>query len=70
MLETARDGLEKVCELLINRMSITAINHVNNNGYTALTWAVANGYERVCELLIPKILMRLLIRLLIMVKQL
>ncbi|WP_172643952.1 ankyrin repeat domain-containing protein [Rickettsia monacensis] len=47
-------------------MSITAINHVNNNGYTALTWAVANGYERVCELLI----MRLLIKLLIMVKQL
>nr|WP_269429021.1 ankyrin repeat domain-containing protein [Rickettsia endosymbiont of Ixodes pacificus] len=54
MLETVRGGLEKVCELLINRMSITAINHVNNNGYTALTWAVANGYERVCELLIPK----------------
>ncbi|WP_177717082.1 hypothetical protein [Candidatus Rickettsia colombianensi] len=43
LLKTARDGLEKVCELLINRMSITAINQVTNNGYTALTWAVANG---------------------------
>ncbi|MFP3012875.1 MAG: ankyrin repeat domain-containing protein [Rickettsia sp.] len=55
IFETARDGLEKVCELLINEMPIPAINHVNNNGYTALTCAVANGYEKVCEILISKI---------------
>ncbi|WP_147144149.1 ankyrin repeat domain-containing protein [Rickettsia asiatica] len=30
------------------------MNHVNNNGYTALTWAAANGYEEVCEILILK----------------
>ena len=47
------EGLDKLCELLI-RMSITAINHVNNNGYTALTWAAANGDEEVCEILILK----------------
>nr|WP_253310125.1 ankyrin repeat domain-containing protein [Rickettsia endosymbiont of Ceutorhynchus assimilis] len=35
-------------------MSQLAINHVNKNGETALTWATYKGLDKVCELLIPK----------------
>ncbi|MFQ3886868.1 MAG: hypothetical protein AB8U88_04630 [Rickettsia conorii subsp. raoultii] len=39
---------------LISRMPDQAINHITNGGDTALTLAVWNGLERVCELLIPR----------------
>ncbi|HJD65926.1 MAG TPA: hypothetical protein LFV91_02425 [Rickettsia endosymbiont of Bembidion nr. Transversale] len=35
-------------------MTDQSINKVNNYGYTALTGATANGLEKVCETLIPK----------------
>ena len=47
-------GLEKVCEMLIPKMSEQAINQVTNKGCTALTWAIDKGLEKVCEMLIPK----------------
>ncbi len=50
----ASKGLDKVCEMLIPKMSEQTINYIYKDGYTALTWAAANGYERVCKILIPK----------------
>lgn len=39
---------------LISRMPDQAIHHITNGGDTALTLAVWNSLERVCELLIPR----------------
>ncbi|MCC8369544.1 MAG: ankyrin repeat domain-containing protein [Rickettsia endosymbiont of Oxypoda opaca] len=50
----AVQGLEKVCEILIPKMTEQAINVVTKAGETALTYAAGEGLEKVCELLIPK----------------
>ncbi|WP_342270032.1 ankyrin repeat domain-containing protein [Rickettsia endosymbiont of Orchestes rusci] len=50
----ASKGLEKVCEMLISKMSDQAINHVTKTyGETALTLAAGYGLKKVCEMLIP-----------------
>ncbi|WP_341793691.1 ankyrin repeat domain-containing protein [Rickettsia endosymbiont of Ceutorhynchus obstrictus] len=46
------NGLEKVSELLISKMSNLAINVVAKDGYTALTWAASAGWIKICEPLI------------------
>ncbi len=50
IFETARDGLEKVCEILISKMSKEAINQVTNNGETTLSIAKNKGLKNVCDL--------------------
>ncbi len=48
-------GLDKVCEMLILKMTEQAINHIDNNGNTALILAATSKrFDKVCEMLIPK----------------
>ncbi|MFQ3886869.1 MAG: ankyrin repeat domain-containing protein [Rickettsia conorii subsp. raoultii] len=49
----AYKGLDKVCELLISKMSNQAISTINSNGETALTYAASKGLSKVCMQLIP-----------------
>lgn len=47
-------GQEKICELLLSKMSKETINAVDKNGYKALHYAARNGHEKICELLIKE----------------
>jgi Ankyrin repeat len=45
---------EKICEILISKMSDKAINAVSLCSYTALTQAATQDLTAICEMLIPK----------------
>lgn len=45
--------MQEVCELLIPKTILAAINAVTADGWTALTLAASMGMKEVCELLIP-----------------
>jgi ankyrin repeat protein len=45
---------EKICKLLIPKMSKKAFSAVDDDGKTALYWACQNQLNEICKLLIPK----------------
>jgi ankyrin repeat protein len=49
----ARVSSTKICELLITKMSGKAINVIDDQGRTALTWAAVQGNSGICKLLTP-----------------
>jgi ankyrin repeat protein len=53
LIHAAYFYMSNLCELLIPKMSLAAINAVNSDGETALHIAASIGMHKVCKLLIP-----------------